>query len=118
MNGLVTSANAGTMPVIGMPATIHPASQIWQAATPETRLPLLADHAQLGLFSVGDIVMLFGGSLVLAICVGRASQEGSRNGLCKAKVFRRTDLDRLTIQRRRSDGCIESRCRMSGNGWG
>jgi hypothetical protein len=60
LNGLVTTANAGTMPVVGMPSTLH-----WQAATSKTRLPFLADQAQLGLFSVGDLVMLFGGILIV-----------------------------------------------------
>src|ERR1035438_7845242 len=61
LNGLVTTANAGTMPVVGMPSTLHPLSPMWRAATSTTRLPFLADQAQLGLFSVGDLVMLFGG---------------------------------------------------------
>jgi hypothetical protein len=65
MNGLVTAANAGTMPVVGLPATLHPVSPMWRAATSSTRLPFLADQAQLGLFSVGDLVMLFGGILIL-----------------------------------------------------
>jgi hypothetical protein len=109
MNALVTSANAGTMPVVGMPATIHPASQIWQAATPETRLPLLADRARLGLFSIGDIVMLFGGSLVLAMCLGRASQDsglsdlrqGSHRNGYNALPIKQQIPTRLTLENRR-----------------
>jgi hypothetical protein len=65
LNGLVTTANAGTMPVVGMPSTLRPMSPMWRAATSTTRLPFLADHAQLGLFSVGDLVMLFGGTLIV-----------------------------------------------------
>jgi hypothetical protein len=72
LNALVTQANAGTMPVVGIPSTLHPASPMWRAATTETRLPLLADQARLGLFSVGDLVMIFGGILVIAICARRA----------------------------------------------
>jgi len=70
LNGLVTTANAGTMPVVGMPSTLHPVSPMWRAATSTTRLPFLADQARLGMFSVGDLVMLFGGILiVVAICL-------------------------------------------------
>jgi hypothetical protein len=72
LNGLVTAANAGTMPVVGLPSTLHPLSPMWRAATSTTRLPFLADKAQLGLFSVGDLVMLFGGILIIVtICVHR-----------------------------------------------
>lgn len=72
LNALVTDANAGAMPVVGMPSTLHPASPMWQAATAKTRLAFLADQAQLGLFSIGDLVMLFGGVLIVAICLRRA----------------------------------------------
>jgi hypothetical protein len=72
LNGIVTAANAGSMPVVGMPSTLHPASPVWHAATPETRLAFLADQAQLEMFSIGDLVMLFGGMLILAICARRA----------------------------------------------
>lgn len=71
LNALVIEANAGTMPVVGMPSTLHPASPLWRAATSETRLPLLADQARLGLFSIGDLVLLFGGGLIVAICLHR-----------------------------------------------
>jgi hypothetical protein len=71
LNGMVTAANAGTMPVVGMPSTLHPVSPMWRAATSKTRLPFLADQARLGLFSVGDLVMLFGGILIVAICLHR-----------------------------------------------
>lgn len=73
-NGLVTAANAGTMPVVGMPSTLHPLSPLWQAATSQTRLSLLADQSRLGLFSVGDLVMFLGGFLILAICLRRVSR--------------------------------------------
>jgi len=71
LNALATDANAGAMPVVGIPPTLHPASPMWRAATPETRLAFLADQVQLGLFSVGDLVMLFGGILIVAICLYR-----------------------------------------------
>jgi hypothetical protein len=82
LNAIVTEANAGTMPVVGMPSTLRPASPMWRAATSHTRLPFLADQARLGLFSVGDLLMLFGGILIVAICLRRAlKMEGSLN--CK-----------------------------------
>lgn len=71
LNALVTDANAGAMPVVGMPSTLHPVSPMWQAATPKTRLAFLGDQVRLGLFSVGDLAMLFGGILIVAICLHR-----------------------------------------------
>ena len=75
MNALVTDSNAGSMPVVGMPATVRPASPMWQGATLQTRLPLLADQARLGLFSIGDIALLFGGILVVVICLRRTLER-------------------------------------------
>ena len=79
MNALVTDTNAGSMPVVGMPSTVRPASPMWQGATFQTRLPILADQARLGLFSIGDIALLGGGILIVAICLRqtleRARQE-------------------------------------------
>ena len=69
MNALVTDSNAGSMPVVGMPATVRPASPMWQGATLQTRMPALADQARLGLFSIGDIVLLSGGILIVTICL-------------------------------------------------
>jgi hypothetical protein len=78
LNALVTEANAGTMPVVGMPSRLHPASPMWRAATSHTRLPFLADQARLGLFSIGDLTLLLGGILIVAICLQRALRvEGS-----------------------------------------
>ena len=75
MNALVTDGNAGSMPVVGMPAAVRPASPMWQGATSQTRMPLLADQAWLGLFSIGDITLLFGGILVVAICFRRTLER-------------------------------------------
>jgi hypothetical protein len=75
MNALVTDTNAGSMPVIGMPPSVRPASPMWQSATLQTRLPLLADQARLGLFSIGDIVLMFGGILIVTICVRRTLER-------------------------------------------
>ena len=75
MNALVTDSNAGSMPVVGMPSTVRPASPMWQGATSETRMPLLADQARLGLFSIGDIVLIGGGILIVAICLRRTRER-------------------------------------------
>ena len=66
LNALVTQANAGTMPVVGVPPTVRPAGPVWHLATSNTRLAFLADQAWLGLFSIGDLVLLSGGILVVA----------------------------------------------------
>jgi hypothetical protein len=80
LNALVTDANAGAMPVVGMPSTLHPVSPMWRAATPKTRLAFLGDQVWLGLFSVGDLTMLFGGVIIVAICLRRTLKtEGSLN---------------------------------------
>jgi hypothetical protein len=71
MNALVTDTNAGAMPVVGMPSTVRPASPMWESATFQTRMPLLADQARLGLFSIGDIVLLSGGILIVTIFLRR-----------------------------------------------
>ena len=75
MNALVTDTNAGSMPVVGMPSTVVPASPMWQSATFQTRMPLLADQARLGLFSIGDIALLGGGILIVAICLRRTLER-------------------------------------------
>jgi len=80
MNALVTDTNAGSMPVIGMPSTVRPASPMWHGATLQTRLPLLADQARLGLFSIGDIALLFGGILIVAICLRRTLERVRQPG--------------------------------------
>jgi hypothetical protein len=83
MNALVTDTNAGSMPVVGMPSAVRPASPMWQGATFQTRMPLLADQARLGLFSIGDIALLGGGILIVTICLRRtherARQEVRKN---------------------------------------
>jgi hypothetical protein len=57
LNALVTEANAGAMRVVEMPSTLRPVSPMWRVATSNTRLPLLADQARVGLFSVGDLAV-------------------------------------------------------------
>jgi len=75
MNALVTDTNAGSMPVVGMPSTVVPASPMWQSATFQTRMPILADQARLGMFSIGDIALLGGGILIVAICLRRTRER-------------------------------------------
>lgn len=74
LNAVVTDANAGVMPVVGMPSGLRPASSMWEAAKPTTRLPFLADQASLGLFSVGDLMLLFGGIVIVGACLRRTFQ--------------------------------------------
>jgi hypothetical protein len=85
MNALVTDTNAGSMPVVGMPSTVRPASPMWQGATFETRMPLLADQARLGLFSIGDITLLGGGFLIMTICMRRTLERA------RQEVRKKTD---------------------------
>ncbi len=40
MNALVTAANAGVMPVVGMPSQNNPARPVWRAATEGSRAVL------------------------------------------------------------------------------
>ena len=79
MNALVTDTNAGSMPVVGMPSTVVPASPMWQSATFQTRMPILADQARLGMFSIGDIALLFGGILIVAICLRRTLEQARQD---------------------------------------
>ena len=79
LNALVTEANAGTMPVVGLRSTLYPMSPMWRAATCHTRLPFLADQARLGLFSVGDLGLILGGiPIIVTICIQRARSYGSK----------------------------------------
>jgi hypothetical protein len=55
-NGLVTMLNNGVMPVVGM-GTIIPANPIWHEAMTGSRLLVLADHASLWYFSIGDLLL-------------------------------------------------------------
>jgi hypothetical protein len=54
---------------------------MWQGATVQTQLPLLADQAGLGLFSIGDIALLLGGSLIVVICLRQRLER--RGILCR-----------------------------------
>ena len=94
MNALVTDSNAGSMPVVGMPSTVRPASPMWQGATVQTQLPLLADQAGLGLFSIGDIALLLGGSLIVVICL---RQRLERRGILCRRITTHHKLPPSTI---------------------
>jgi hypothetical protein len=52
---------------------------MWQGATFQTRMPLLADQARLGLFSIGDIVLLLGGILIVTICFRRTLEQARQD---------------------------------------
>jgi hypothetical protein len=79
LNALVTEANAGTMPVVGLRSALDPVSPMWRAATCHTRLPFLADQARLGLFSVGDLGLILGGiPIIVTICIQRARSYGRK----------------------------------------
>ena len=66
MNACVTQLNGGVMPVVGMPSTFQPAGPIWTADT-GAHLSLMADHASIYYFSMGDLT-LHGGFAILATC--------------------------------------------------
>ncbi len=65
LNAVVTDANAGVMPVVGMPSAVRPSGPMWAAATSQTKLQFLSDQAGLALFSVGDLLLIFGGLVVV-----------------------------------------------------
>ena len=62
-NAVVTLANDGVMPAMGMPRGFHPADPIWQAHG--KHLTFLADQWYWNFFSVGDMLMLVGSLLVV-----------------------------------------------------
>lgn len=59
-NALVTMANGGIMPAVGMPSSFIPASGIWSGSDAGSRWLLLADNARLYYFSLGDIFLYLG----------------------------------------------------------
>lgn len=65
-NAIVTLLNYGIMPVVNMASSIQPANPIWHAATQQDHLLILADHASLGYFSIGDLIVQ-AGLLVLVV---------------------------------------------------
>ena len=71
LNAVVTDANAGVMPVVGMPSTVRPSGPMWAAATSQTKLPFLSDQAGLGLFSIGDLLLIFGGVVIVGVGLRR-----------------------------------------------
>jgi len=68
MNAWVTTLNAVTMPVMGMPSTFRPAGPIWTAVASDSRLLFLADNVALNYYSLGDVVMRCG-LVVLTVCM-------------------------------------------------
>lgn len=64
-NAAVTEANGGVMPVIGMPRNLHSASPVWCRATAHHHFLILADHAAIRFFSIGDLLLIAGASMFL-----------------------------------------------------
>ena len=65
LNAVVTELNGGVMPVVGMPKYFHTASPIWQAAQTSNHVLVLADKASLHFFSIGDLTLIAGTSMLL-----------------------------------------------------
>ncbi len=63
LNATVTELNGGVMPVVGMPEYLKAASPIWQAAQTSDHLLILADHASLHFFSIGDLALIGGAAI-------------------------------------------------------
>jgi lipoprotein signal peptidase len=64
-NAVVTVFNGGVMPVVGMPNSFSPVFPVWQQAHGTHGLLLLADHASLYYFSIGDVLLIAGASMLL-----------------------------------------------------
>jgi hypothetical protein len=65
-NALVTLLNNGVMPVVGMPSTVYASFPIWHLAGAGNRMLILADHASLWYFSIGDLCIQVGSLFLLA----------------------------------------------------
>jgi hypothetical protein len=65
-NALVTLLNNGVMPVVGMPASVQAMFPIWHMAGAGNQMLILADHASLWYFSVGDLCIQAGCLILLA----------------------------------------------------
>jgi len=65
LNAIVTGLNDGVMPVVGMALHVRPASPIWQPAQASNHLLFLADLASLHFFSIGDLTLIGGTSMLL-----------------------------------------------------
>ena len=76
LNALVTEWNGGVMPVVGMPRYFRAASPIWQAAHSSNHLLLLADHASLHFFSIGDLALVSGGSMFILLQLYQKLKKG------------------------------------------
>jgi hypothetical protein len=67
LNTCVTQLNGATMPVIGMLQRFRPATPLWTEVNAGHRMLFLADNVSLYYFSIGDL-MLIGGGIVLLTC--------------------------------------------------
>ena len=75
LNATVTELNGGVMPVVGMPMHFRVASPIWQEAGTSHHLLVLADHASLHFFSIGDFILMIGASMFLLNKLCRKQME-------------------------------------------
>jgi hypothetical protein len=68
-NAVVTVLNGGVMPVVGMPHSLSPLFPVWQRAHASNGLLLLADNAALHYFSMGDLFLIAGTSMLMLATV-------------------------------------------------
>jgi hypothetical protein len=86
-NALVTSLNKGVMPSVGIPSTFQPAAPIWNISGKGQWL-MLADHAALYRFSIGDIFLIAGFLLFL---IGREYRLPIINAIKDGSVVENSD---------------------------
>jgi hypothetical protein len=87
LNAVVTELNDGVMPVVGMPKHFHAASPIWQTAQTSSYLLVLADKASLHFFSIGDLMLIAGASmLLLGTCVRQRQSSAADAATCRSGI--------------------------------
>ncbi len=74
-NAVVTVFNGGFMPVVGMPRSFSPLFPVWQPAHASHGFLLLADHAALHYFSMGDFFLIAGTAILLLTKIYGAFQR-------------------------------------------
>jgi hypothetical protein len=66
-NAMVTIANGGFMPVVGLRQGFRPLLRTWVSQVPGHHLTILADQASLNYCSIGDVLVISG---VVVWCIG------------------------------------------------
>ena len=101
LNAVVTEANGGVMPVVGMPKNLRSASPVWCGATAHHHFLILADHAAMRFFSVGDLLLLAGASAFLLARLYRAFKKYysavRRSGQCGQGSVGLVDSERSNV---------------------